>query len=122
MKNMIKRNSLKMSHKINFDFNRKEISVTTTEFLLGIFNPNNDGSEQKDNLQKALEGNHLKIKTSTSLKKEERIVEAFKIVKTITKKNSTSLTMAKSEIKKILQNNTSLILIISTYFLNYKSF
>ena len=86
MKNMIKRNSLKMSHKINFDFNRKEISVTTTEFLLGIFNPNNDGSEQKDNLQKALEGNHLKIKTSTSLKKEERIVEAFKIVKTITKK------------------------------------
>ena len=47
---------------INFNLNRKKANLTTQEFLLGIFNPSEEDTEQKDNLQKALEGTSLKVK------------------------------------------------------------
>ena len=59
-----------MSHKINFDFSRKKTSVTTAEFLLGSYNPNVEETELKelkDNFQKALEGNSIKVKEANLL-------------------------------------------------------
>ena len=41
------------------------VNVTTTEFLLGIFNP--EDPEQKDNLHKALDGASLKVKDANFL-------------------------------------------------------
>ena len=52
---------------INFNLNRKKANQTTQEFLLGIFNPSEEDTEQKDNLQKALEGTSLKVKEANLL-------------------------------------------------------
>ena len=54
-------------HKIKFDFKKKKTSLTTIEFMLGIFNPAEEDAEQKDNLQRALEGGSLKVKEANLL-------------------------------------------------------
>ena len=54
-------------HKIKFDFKKKKNSLTTIEFMLGIFNPAEEDAEQKDNLQRALEGGSLKVKEANLL-------------------------------------------------------
>ena len=44
--------------------------MTAAEFLLGIYNPTEeeeDSTELKDNLQKAIEGNNLKVKDANFL-------------------------------------------------------
>ena len=56
-----------MSHKIAFNFDKKKVSISTAEFLLGIFNPIEEESETKDHLQKALEGTALKVKDANSI-------------------------------------------------------
>ena len=56
-----------MSVKINFNFETTKTSVTTAEFLLSIYNPDDVNAELKDHLQKALEGTALKVKDANSI-------------------------------------------------------
>ena len=58
-----------MSPKIVFDFSKTKMSLAASEFLLGIYNPTEeeDSTELKDNLLKAIEGKHLKVKEANLL-------------------------------------------------------
>ena len=50
---------------INFNLNRKKANLTTQEFLLGIFNPSEEDTEQKGQL--GLSQFTLRSITSTTL-------------------------------------------------------
>ena len=58
-----------MSPKIVFDFSKTKTSLAASEYLMGLYNPTEeeDSTELKDNLLKAIEGKYLKVKDANML-------------------------------------------------------